>query len=59
MSKSSQREILFYGHIGGHAVQVDQEEQLLSLHFNNGLIESQIATNDTAVLPLMGNRQML
>jgi spermidine synthase len=59
VSNNNTKEVLFYGHIDGHAVQIDREEQLLSLHFNNGLIESQIDTTDSSVLPLIGNRQML
>ena len=59
MSNDSPREILFRGHVNSQAIQVERQGNLLSLHFDNDIIQSQIDTLNPAILPLKGNRQML
>ena len=59
MSEHNPKQILFSGKEDQQAIKVEQQDNLVSLHFDNGLIETQIDLSDPAVLPLKGNRQML
>jgi spermidine synthase len=43
----------------GIDISVEQNEDLTTLHFNNGLIQSQINSAQPLTLPLTGNRMML
>lgn len=59
MSNKASKETLFSGNDDQQVIKVEQLDHLVSLHFDNGLIESQIDLSNPAVLPLKGNRQML
>lgn len=50
---------LFQQQIDGNLVSIEQSGDILSLHFNNGLLQSQIDTSAADRLPLAGNRIML
>lgn len=50
---------LFNKSIDGHQITVEQSDQIVTLHFNNGLIQSQINIDKPEELPLLGNRMML